>query len=88
MRTEVWRDCRNVKGGWRCVTEHGEELFVHYPPGYCGGVFQTGPARVPDRPTDHVHTRRFPDGSPASEGAGEEVEVIIERCVTKLSAAS
>ena len=29
-RTEVWRDCRNVEGGWRCVTEHGEELFIRY----------------------------------------------------------
>lgn len=47
MRTEVWRDCRNVKGGWRCVTEHGQELFIRYPADYAE-QFKTGPARVPE----------------------------------------
>jgi len=79
MRTEIWRDCRNVKGGWRCVTEYGEELFVQYAPDYAERL-QTGPARmpVPER-GDHHYIRRFPDGRMAPEGAGERVEVIIER---------
>jgi hypothetical protein len=32
--TEIWRDCRNVKGGWRCVTEQGEQLFIRYQADY------------------------------------------------------
>ena len=47
MRTEIWHDCRNVEGGWRCVTEFGEELYVQYRPDYAQR-FQTGPARMPD----------------------------------------
>ena len=63
-RTEVWRDCRNVKGGWRCVTEHGEELFIRYPADYAERL-NTGPARVPEK----CYVERD----------GERIEVIIER---------
>jgi hypothetical protein len=47
MRTEIWRGCRNVEDGWRCVTEAGEELFIQYPADYAER-FKTGPARVPE----------------------------------------
>jgi len=73
MRTEVWRDCRNVKGGWRCVPEHGEELFIQYPADYAER-FKTGPARVPER----CYVERD----------GERIEVIIKRRVTRISAVS
>jgi hypothetical protein len=69
MRTEVWRDCRNVEGGWRCVTEHGKELFIQYPPDYAER-FNTGPARVPELEKGHTcHVERN----------GERIEVIIDR---------
>jgi len=61
---EIWRDCRNVEGGWPCVTEHGEELFIQYAPDYAER-FKTGPARVPER----CYVERD----------GERIEVIIER---------
>jgi hypothetical protein len=64
MRTEVWRDCHNVKGGWRCVTEHGEELFIRYSADY-EERFKTGPARVPER----CHMERD----------GERIDILIER---------
>lgn len=74
MRTEIWRDCRNVKGGWRCVTEQSEELFIQYPVDYAER-FKTGPARVPE-PDHGCHVIRN----------GEQIEVIIERRKTKAEA--
>jgi hypothetical protein len=64
IRTEIWRDCRNVEDGWRCVTEHGEELFIRYPADYAERL-NTGPAPVPER----CYVERD----------GERIEVIIER---------
>jgi|SRR6516164_1448031 len=83
-KTEVWRDCRNVKGGWRCTTERGEDLFIHYSPDYAER-WQLGPARVPD-PNEPFFVRRHPDGRFATstfeeigkpDGA-EAIGVIIE----------
>ena len=73
MRTEIWHDCRNVKGGWRCVTERGEELFIQYPADYAER-FKTGLARVPEiERGDTCHVERN----------GERTTVIIERCKRK-----
>jgi len=72
MRTEIWRDCRNVRNGWRCVTEYGEELFIQYP-GPLRGAIQdrTGAgagawSRLPchsQRRADRGHHRAAPSAS-------------------------
>ena len=72
-RTEIWRDCHNVKDGWRCVTEGGEELFIQYPPDYAK-EFNTGPARVPEVEKGHTCSVKRD---------GEVIDVIIERRVRR-----